>query len=737
MIAFFYDLLFLLPFSAAVTLLLRPYWWADHEWIPALAVCLAAAVLMLCLKHFRTRGRIWLAGIAVAVGFGIRLLQPDAETAAFWTERIWMLQIVLLTLGALLLHQLMERYRLLRLGAALGGGITLAVLTFFRFQIEKYAVAPVFLYALLTVLNEIQHRSRKEGDTEPKKHLVFTSPFLLLLGVVVMVLKTPDEPYDWGFVKSIASHASNVLRNVGEGLFAGTGWDSGTPQIGFSDRGGFVGDFTNSDHREMTIERKFGGDPQLYLGGKRFDTFEGQQWSKQDNSTLDMQGLDTLETVSAVLDCGGITDSIDLIQRASLQITYEGLRSACLFTMPKSAPESAISGTDRIQIQIGGDVQAADGKRARQEYSLVYYRLNRDNEVCAEMIGAGHTVSRESWDAALAECRVTDTSAYSYETYLAYREQIREQYLQPVTLSAELQKEMDAVLKGADTDYEKLLRMEAMFKTFRYTDHPGPLPANVRDASSFLDYFILEKKEGYCSYYATAFALLARAYGIPSRYVQGFRVPIGISTKMTGLSSYGHAWPEAYLEGIGWLAFEPTPGLQRRVQWMTIEERELQKAQQAQEAEGEGGSLPGEHAASENSASDDPAEEQGKFTLHWYQIALPVAAGLLLAVLLFAIDQLLSRIRYKKMSRRDKGLWLCKRNLELLRRMKLVRRESETIEEFAQRASERFTEEELAFCGIYEALLYGDKEPADEELAALQENRSVLRRRRWQKRGEN
>ena len=51
MIAFFYDLLFLLPFSAAVTLLLRPYWWADHERIPALAVCLAAAVLMLCLKH--------------------------------------------------------------------------------------------------------------------------------------------------------------------------------------------------------------------------------------------------------------------------------------------------------------------------------------------------------------------------------------------------------------------------------------------------------------------------------------------------------------------------------------------------------------------------------------------------------------------------------------------------------------------------------------------------------------
>ena len=170
MIAFFYDLLFLLPFSAAVTLLLRPYWWADHERIPALAVCLAAAVLMLCLKHFRTRGRIWLAGIAVAVGFGIRLLQPDAETAVFWTERIWMLQIVLLTLGALLLHQLMERYRLLRLGVAFGGGITLAVLTFFRFRIEKYAVAPVLLYALLTVLNEIQHRSRKEGDTEPKKH---------------------------------------------------------------------------------------------------------------------------------------------------------------------------------------------------------------------------------------------------------------------------------------------------------------------------------------------------------------------------------------------------------------------------------------------------------------------------------------------------------------------------------------------------------------------------------------
>ena len=112
---------------------------------------------------------------------------------------------------------------------------------------------------------------------------------------------------------------------------------------------------------------------------------------------------------------------------------------------------------------------------------------------------------------------------------------------------------------------------------------------------------------------------------------------------------------------------------------------------------------------------------------------MPLGAGLLLAALLFGLDRLIHRIRYRRMNAREKALWLCRRNLDLLKRMKMSRRESETIEEFAARAGERFEEEELVFCNIYEELLYGDPDPSEEILDTLSDNLALLRRHRWKK----
>jgi hypothetical protein len=55
-------------------------------------------------------------------------------------------------------------------------------------------------------------------------------------------------------------------------------------------------------------------------------------------------------------------------------------------------------------------------------------------------------------------------------------------------------------------------------------------------------------------------AVLCRIEGIPARYVEGYRVyadPSGVTT-VTGESA--HAWVEVYLKGIGWVAYDPTPG---------------------------------------------------------------------------------------------------------------------------------------------------------------------------------
>ena len=87
---------------------------------------------------------------------------------------------------------------------------------------------------------------------------------------------------------------------------------------------------------------------------------------------------------------------------------------------------------------------------------------------------------------------------------------------------------------------------------------PGPLPKHITTPEAFLDYFLLESKQGYCSYFATAFVLLARAEGIPARYVEGFCVPLQGEQSLTVYGNMVHAWPEVYIQGVGGIPFEPT-----------------------------------------------------------------------------------------------------------------------------------------------------------------------------------
>ncbi|GAA2179721.1 transglutaminase-like domain-containing protein [Brooklawnia cerclae] len=61
--------------------------------------------------------------------------------------------------------------------------------------------------------------------------------------------------------------------------------------------------------------------------------------------------------------------------------------------------------------------------------------------------------------------------------------------------------------------------------------------------------------------YAVAMALMCRVLGIPARVVYGYTVPEGGSGEVHG-SDVG-AWTEVYLDGLGWVMFDPTPAHDR------------------------------------------------------------------------------------------------------------------------------------------------------------------------------
>lgn len=69
--------------------------------------------------------------------------------------------------------------------------------------------------------------------------------------------------------------------------------------------------------------------------------------------------------------------------------------------------------------------------------------------------------------------------------------------------------------------------------------------------------FLEDTKSGHCALYASAMTLILREWGIPARYCTGFAASADL--KMQTLRSKDlHAWCEVYLDGMGWVTFDPT-----------------------------------------------------------------------------------------------------------------------------------------------------------------------------------
>ena len=89
---------------------------------------------------------------------------------------------------------------------------------------------------------------------------------------------------------------------------------------------------------------------------------------------------------------------------------------------------------------------------------------------------------------------------------------------------------------------------------FYYTLTPPRLAADTVDG------FLFDTRRGFCGHYASAFAALMRAAGIPARVVTGYHG--GTYNRFADYwivrQSDAHAWDEVWIEGHGWLRIDPT-----------------------------------------------------------------------------------------------------------------------------------------------------------------------------------
>jgi hypothetical protein len=140
-----------------------------------------------------------------------------------------------------------------------------------------------------------------------------------------------------------------------------------------------------------------------------------------------------------------------------------------------------------------------------------------------------------------------------------YYESIQQKYLQlPESLPQDVNNQALEITSGIDSPYLKAVAIETwLSENCIYTLEPGDPPKD-RD---FVSYF-LETREGYCVYFSTAMAVLARANGLPARYVTGLALHRSPnerdSSHFVATNASAHAWCEIYFKGIGWVRFDPS-----------------------------------------------------------------------------------------------------------------------------------------------------------------------------------
>jgi len=80
-------------------------------------------------------------------------------------------------------------------------------------------------------------------------------------------------------------------------------------------------------------------------------------------------------------------------------------------------------------------------------------------------------------------------------------------------------------------------------------------------SKNYIEQVLLKDKRGFSPQFASIGTLMFRYYGIPARYVEGYYTSNSKKTKTVKLTNKSaHAWVEVYMNGLGFIPVEVTPG---------------------------------------------------------------------------------------------------------------------------------------------------------------------------------
>lgn len=570
--------------SVAVVLLLNEYLTLQINEIILVLMTAGWMVILKVLDHNRHQPVLYIV-MAIVLIVSIVLAAKDMgelegmvkEYSLWWQDRgniapmkysYSLFTFFLLLLGCSLPIYLMQRWNVTR--KVICGIISLCLLVLIARQevVSKLAITCFLCYLLQEVEEWLVARYVVHKNHE--QVIPFLYPIFILMILALLCIPISSEPIQWRGIKSVLSSVRQLGQSVVDAVRETLDESYGEYSVkitGFSETSNLGGDIDKDDQivMHLTMDKRFS--ERVYLFGNGKNVYENNSWSEAfgSDSIYDKEEyqLDYIEFLYALYRYDSFTNSGDWMGKVRINITYDSIYTRSIFLPLKSKLlEKDGSGLglqeDEYNVKMTG-LQGEDFS-----YYIDALALNYGGEEFQSFVR-----SQEGY-----------WYGNDIEKIQAMEETLRKEYIGlyikiPNNIQEVLEKRRESIYsnftkvgedvpervtnlaleitKNCTTQYEKLKAIEQYLTQYTYTLTPGEVPKN----RELVDYFLFDSQEGYCTYFATAMAVMGREVGIPTRYMQGFSVPTK-KEEMVVTNEEAHAWVDAYIDGIGWLSFEPT-----------------------------------------------------------------------------------------------------------------------------------------------------------------------------------
>jgi len=354
--------------------------------------------------------------------------------------------------------------------------------------------------------------------------IVFAGASVVLAWVLTSVAVAAPLTGAWGSFDGVWTG----VRDSFEGVFGSlTNPQSRLTGSTFGSSFTVQGEWVSNDEEALTLAAPRG----LYLRTGTYDLYNGRGWERSEGTTR---------------------------QVAPGEPLFDG-------ATPERPSEDAAFEIETITIQVhqtlGRNLFTAGAPLA--VYAPVVIQQPAGLPVLGGIEAANPFGPGEGYQLSVALSRATEAQLGTAGT--DYPDVVRQLYLDTPGLTDRVTELAAQIVEdaGAQNPYEQAEALAAYLQRdprFSYATK-APIPPVGRD---LVDFFLFDPsgQSGYCQYYASAMALMARSLGLPARVAVGFapgeRVDEGTYLVR---EANAHAWAEVYFPGYGWQAFEATKSI--------------------------------------------------------------------------------------------------------------------------------------------------------------------------------